>query len=100
MRKVIITPKFKKDLKLAQKTPKFKKYAFKFENYVEKLRKGETLPVEADDHLLAKHSPKKYSSCREFKAAPDVCVIYRMTDDSIELIRIGQHNNLELTENI
>ena len=100
MRKVTFTSKFKKDFKSAQKTPKFKKYAFKFEEYVNKLCSGEPLPKEADDHQLAKNSPKVYHDCREFKAAPDVCVIYRMYNDSIELVRIGQHNNLELTENI
>lgn len=99
MRNVVITPRFKKDLKLAQKTPRFKKYAFKFEEYVEKLRTGEALPPEAKNHLLAKHS-KDYQGCYDFHVAPDVCVVYKMTDDSIELIRIGQHNNLGLTENI
>ena len=98
MRKVVITTKFKKDFKLAQKTPKFKKCAFKFEAYVEMLRKGESLPRESDDHQFVKHSQRAYSQCREFKIAPDICVVYRMTEDFIELVRIGQHNNLELTE--
>ena len=100
MRNVIFTSKFKKDFKTAQKTPKFKKYAFKFEDYVSRLCAGENLPKEADNHKLSKSSPKAYKDCYEFKAAPDVCVIYRMNNDSIELVRIGQHNDLELTENI
>jgi addiction module RelE/StbE family toxin len=99
MRKVVITSKFKKDLKAVQKTPRFKKFAFKFEDYVEKLRTGENLPPEAKNHPLAKHSPREYQDCWDFHAAPDVCVVYRMTGDTIELIRIGQHNNLGLTEN-
>lgn len=98
MRNVILTPKFKKDLKAAQKTPRFKKYAFKLEDYVEKLRTGENLPEEAHEKPMAKHSAKEHKGCREFHAAPDIVVIYRRTEDSIELVRIGQHNNLGLTE--
>lgn len=100
MRDIILTSKYKKDLKAAQKTPRFKKYSTKLVNYLATLQRGDKLPPEADDHQLAKHSTKEYSRCREFKAAPDVCVVYRMSDDSIELVRIGQHNNLGLTENI
>lgn len=100
MRNVVITTKFKKDIKSIQKGPKFKKYAGKFEKYVEMLRKGEKLPEESRDKPMAKHSEKEYRGCREFHAAPDVVVIYRMTDDSVELVRIGQHNHLELTEDI
>lgn len=98
MRNVSITTKFKKDFKNVQKGPKFKKYAGKFEKYVEMLRKGERLPEESHDKPMAKHSEKEHKGCREFHAAPDIVVIYRMTDDTIELVRIGQHNNLELTE--
>ena len=100
MRNVVITPKFKKDIKLAQKTPKFKKYAFKFEEYIEKLRTGEPLPPESHDKPMAKHSEKEHKGCREFHAAPDVVVIYRLTADEVQLVRIGQHNNLGLIENI
>jgi mRNA-degrading endonuclease YafQ of YafQ-DinJ toxin-antitoxin module len=31
--------------------------------------------------------------------APDICVVYRMKEDTVELVRIGQHNDLGLTEN-
>ena len=37
MRNVSITTKFKKDFRNIQKGPKFKKYAGKFEKYVEML---------------------------------------------------------------
>ena len=100
MRNVVITPKFKKDLKAAQKTPRFKKWAGKFEAYVEQIRKGETLPPESRDKPMAKHSEKEHKGCREFHAAPDIVVIYRLTNDEVQLIRVGQHNNLGLTENI
>lgn len=100
MRKVVITPRFKKDFKAAQKTPRFKKWAGKFEAYVEMIRKGEALPPESHDKPMAKHSEKEHKGCREFHAAPDVVVIYRMNSDTIELVRVGQHNNLGLTEGL
>jgi addiction module RelE/StbE family toxin len=100
MRNVSITTKFKKDFKLVKKTPKFKKYAFKFEEYVEKIRKGEPLPPESHDKPMSKQSDREYQGCREFHAAPDVVVIYRRTTDTVELVRIGQHNNLELFEKL
>lgn len=100
MRNVSITTKFKKDFRNIQKSPKFKKYLDKFEKYVEMLRKGEKLPEGSRDKPMAKHSEAEHKGCREFHAAPDMVVIYRMTNDAVELIRIGQHNNLGLTENI
>jgi addiction module RelE/StbE family toxin len=99
MRNVALTSKFKKDLKAAQKTPRFKKYAFKFEEYVEKLRTGESLPPESKNHPLAKHSPKEYGGCYDFHVAPDLCVVSRMTASACKIVRICQHNNLGLTEN-
>lgn len=100
MRNVSITTKFKKDFRIAQKGPKFKKYSGKLEKYIEMLRNGEKLPEESRDKPMAKHSEKEHKGCREFHAAPDIVVIYRMTADTVELVRIGQHNHLELTENI
>lgn len=100
MRNVSITTKFKKDFKTIQKGSKFKKYSSKLEKYIEMLRKGETLPEESHDKSMAKHSEKEHKGCREFHAAPDTVVIYRMTDDTVELVRIGQHNNLALTEKL
>ena len=98
MRNVVITSRFKKDIKLAEKTPRFKKWAGKFETYVEKLRKGESLPPESHDKPMAKHSEKEHQGCREFHAAPDIVVIYRLTTDELQLVRVGQHNNLGLKE--
>ena len=100
MRNVTIATKFKKDFKLVQKSPRFKKWSGKFEAYVEMLRKGESLPPESHDKPMAQHSEKEHRGCREFHAAPDIVVIYRMNDDTVELVRIGQHNNLGLTEKL
>ena len=102
MREVIYTTKFKKDYKAARKTPRFKKWASTFEDCIQKLCAGEKLPSTPpiSDKPTAKHSEQEYQGCREFHAAPDIVVIYRMTAGELQLVRVGQHNNLGLTENI
>ena len=100
MREVKITPTFKRDMKSLQKNIIFRKNASTFEAYVELLRTGKPLPEKANHHALAKQSPKHLKGCGDFHVAPDLCVIYRMTDNELQLIRIGKHNQLELTENI
>ena len=100
MREVKITPTFKRDMKSLQKNILFRKNASTFEEYVELLRTGKSLPDKADHHTLAKHSPKHLRGCGDFHVTPDLCVIYRITDDELQLVRIGKHNQLELTESI
>lgn len=65
-----------------------------------KISKGESLESQYRDHQLAKHSPKEYQGCREFHYKPNICVVYKRTDDLVKLLRIGPHNKLGLTENI
>jgi addiction module RelE/StbE family toxin len=100
MREVKITPTFKRDMKSLQKNILFRKNASIFEKYVELLRTGQSLPEKANHHPLAKQSPKHLKGCGDFHITPDLCVIYRMTADELQLIRIGKHNQLELTENV
>ena len=99
MRELVLTTKYKKDLRGLSKTPRFNKYSALLVDYLAKLQRGEKLPPEAKNHPLSKSSPKVYKDCWDFHVIPDVCVIYRLTSDAVELIRIGQHNNLGLTEN-
>lgn len=67
---------------------------------LQKISKGESLEPQYKDHQLAKHSPKEYQGCREFHYKPNVCVVYKRTDDLVKLLRIGPRNKLGLTENI
>ena len=62
--------------------------------------KGIPLDAKYRDHDLAKHSPKEYQGCREFHYKPNICVIYKRTDDLVKLLRIGPHNKLDLTETL
>ena len=96
MRKIELSPRFKKDLKLVGKYPNFKKY--KLSDYINMVAAGESLPDNARDHKMSKHSPQEYQGTRNFHIAPDICVIYRMDDTAVYLLRIGKHNDLNLTE--
>lgn len=99
MRDLVLSTKYKKDIKALSKTPRFKKYSALLIDYLACLQRGEKLPPAADNHPLSKSSPKVYKDCWDFHVVPDVCVIYRLTPDAVELVRIGQHNDLGLTEN-
>ena len=83
MRKVASTTKFNRDFKKVVKTAVFKKNTDKFDKYVNMLKAGEKLPPEAKNHPLAKHSPNGYKDCWDFHVAPDLCVIYRMKEDTV-----------------
>ena len=96
MRKIEISPRFKKDLKTVAKYPNFKKA--KLADYVNMLANGDDLPANARDHKMSKHSPQEYQGTKNFHVAPDICVIYKMDSDSVYILRIGKHNDLNLTE--
>jgi mRNA interferase YafQ len=99
MRDLVLTTKYKKDMKALSKTQRFKKYSALLVEYLACLQRGEQLPARAENHPLSKASPKEYKDCWDFHVVPDICVIYRMKEDTVELVRIGQHNDLGLTEN-
>lgn len=52
------------------------------------------------DHPMSKTSPKHYQGCRDFHYKSNICVIYRVKPDVVDMIRIGSHQDLELTENL
>lgn len=98
MKIALYTNAFKKDIK---KVSQYKSFNDKlFDEYTEILLKGKPLPANTKDHALSKSSPTRYKGLRDFHLAPDICVIYKQTLDSIVFHRIGKHNNLGLTENL
>lgn len=62
----------------------------KFIVYLAKLIEIKPLPPEALDHPLK----GEYKDCREFHISGDLLVIYFITDDTLNLIRIGSHAQL------
>ena len=98
MKSIALTNKFTKELKQATKQIKFNKK--EYDNCLDKLRMGKALDNKYKDHKLAKHSPGDLGNCREFHLAPDLCIIYKITDDEVIFYRIGSHSKIGMTESL
>lgn len=62
----------------------------KYVVFVTTLLKEELLPQEARDHSLT----GKFSEYREFHISGDLLVIYKVGNNTLQLIRIGTHAQL------
>ena len=58
--------------------------------YLAKLIEEKPLPEEALDHPLK----GDYRDCREFHISGDLLVIYFISDETLNLIRLGSHSQL------
>lgn len=92
MRTIETTTAFNRAIKKVQKYSNFKKT--KFNDAVSKLQNGEPLDATYKDHKAVEHSRRGYNKSRIFHAAPDIVVIYMLTDDSLILQDIGSHSDL------
>ncbi|MGD9655524.1 MAG: type II toxin-antitoxin system YafQ family toxin [Sulfuricurvum sp.] len=77
-------------MKDAAKSNMSEQHYAKFILYVSCLLKKEVLPKEALDHPLQ----GEYSDFRELHISGDLLLIYRVIDDTLELIRLGSHSQL------
>ncbi len=84
MKQLEIHEQFVKDLK---RTKLRGKHLQKLFSYVSLLLSGQSLPPEAKDHKLK----GKLEDIRDFHIGRDVIVLYRMTEDKVQLLRIGSH---------
>ncbi|MBE6073072.1 MAG: type II toxin-antitoxin system YafQ family toxin [Selenomonas ruminantium] len=89
MLKIRYSAKFKKDFKLAQKR---RLPLQELKDIIEKLASGKTLDAKHRDHALSGN----YAMFRECHIRPDWLLIYRINDDSLELLahRTGTHSDL------
>ena len=89
MLKVRYSAQFKKDFKLAKKRglP-----LNELKTIIERLAAGETLEAKYHDHNLTGN----YAMFRECHIRPDWLLIYRVDDDTVEMIaqRTGTHSDL------
>ncbi|MBU1621206.1 MAG: type II toxin-antitoxin system YafQ family toxin [Gammaproteobacteria bacterium] len=79
---------FKKDFKKIAKMPI--PDILEVGNIISKLQRGETLPPKNVDHPLAGN----WFGFRDCHIKPDLVLIYRMTNDSLQLARIGSHSEI------
>ena len=103
MRTIIVktldfSTRFKKSMKKVRDYKTFKRN--KYDEVIDCLVKGTPLPVIYDDHKTAKHSDKDMQGMRILHIAPNICMIYKLTDDSVYLYNIGSHQDVGLTEDL
>lgn len=99
MRTLDQSSNYKKDLKKISSQKAFKKE--KYNKAITQLLNKEPLDRIYDDHPVAKHSPAPLQGCRIMHISPNICVVYKiLEDDSIYLMRIGSHQDLNLTERL
>lgn len=79
---------FKKDFKKITKMPI--PDILEVENIISLLQRGETLPPKYVDHLLTGN----WHSFRDCHIKPDLVLIYRINNDTLQLARIGSHSEL------
>lgn len=98
MRSLDYKKQFSKDLSKLQKSGRVD--LDELGKLIDQIASGIPLDKKYKDHALVKTSPKHYQGCRDFHYRANVCVIYRLTTDVMELIRIGSHQDLGLTEGV
>lgn len=86
---IVLSNRFKKDLKLAAR----RGYDFELlEQTVNKLANRELLPEKSRDHALS----GDYEGCRECRIAPDWLLVYQVLEAELVLylMRTGTHSDL------
>ncbi|MFA5455833.1 MAG: type II toxin-antitoxin system YafQ family toxin [Sulfurimonas sp.] len=86
-RKIEITKSFRKDI---QKLRFLDEHYTKYIIYISNLLQNISLPPEALDHPLK----GEWMSYREFHISGDLLVIYKLTEETLYLVRIGSHSQL------
>lgn len=89
MLEVVLSTRFKKDLKTASR----RGYNLKLLNdVVDKLASGQQLPEKNKDHELS----GDYAGFRECHVAPDWLLVYRVVEEDLilYLMRTGTHSDL------
>lgn len=79
---------FKKDFKKIAKMPI--PDIIEVGNIIAKLQRGETLPAKNADHSLT----GDWLGFRDCHIKPDLVLIYRVSNDSLQLARIGSHSEI------
>lgn len=62
------------------------------ENIINTLLNNKQIPAKYKDHKLA--NCKDFKDCRELHIKPDLLMVYRFSEASVELIQLGSHSEL------
>lgn len=88
MRSVRRAGQFIRDLRLAERRGR---NVTKLSDILDLLISGSALPAVRRDHGL---QGGQWKGCRECHIEPDWLLIYRVTQDEVELLRTGTHSDL------
>jgi mRNA interferase YafQ len=87
MKQLEVHEQFVKDLKRIKLKSKHLQRLFL---YIGLLINGQPLPPEAKDHQLK----GDLKDIRDFHLGGDIVVLYRITEDKVQLLRIGSHTQV------
>ncbi|MES9857656.1 MAG: type II toxin-antitoxin system YafQ family toxin [Sedimenticola sp.] len=79
---------FKKDFKKITRKPT--PYIIEIGNVISELQKGRTLEAKYVDHPLSGN----WGGFRDCHIKPDLVLIYRIHENTLQLARIGSHNDV------
>lgn len=96
MKTIIFSTKYKKSMKDVRKYPEYN--SKELEDILVQLAEGKKIDARYRDHAMASNSALK--GIRGFHLRGNLVILYRITDDSIELIDIGRHNKVRLTSSL
>jgi mRNA interferase YafQ len=85
-------PQFKRDYKRELKGQHKKYLNDNFEKFLEMLVKDEPIPKKYKDHALTGN----WKDFRDCHLKPDLVLIYKKTDDTLILVRLGSHSELAI----
>ena len=89
-RELVRSSVFKRSFKRYQKSGI--NIAPELEEVLNLLIAAEKLPAKYKDHKL--QDSGDFRNCRELHIKPDVLLVYRLTDNALELLDIGSHADL------
>ena len=99
MKSISYSNKFPKDLKKVKSQKGYNEKELM--QLLTMIQKGEPLPQKYRDHKMVKSSDDFYlKGSRDFHLKANICVVYRVTDTEVIVLRIGSHSELGLTENL
>jgi mRNA interferase YafQ len=87
MRNLIINKRYRRDLKLMRKRGKDER---KLNKIINELQAGHQLDLKHRNHPLT----GDWSGCWECHVEPDWLLVYDVTENELELIRLGSHSDL------
>ena len=96
-RSIVFSKNFERDLKDLRSNAAFDRNLL--DTQLQTIADGGSLDLSRQPHKMSRESRPEYKGTLNFHHKADIVVIYRLTDDALQLERIGNHGKLKLTRN-